>query len=336
MRIGRRSDRRASWTRRVGAVLAVGVLAALSPALHPQPVSAASGVDDYPSRLKNAPQDSLVDPWQFYNRECTSFVAWRLNSENQVAFNDYWQGQHWGNASNWKQAAVALKIPVDNHASRGAVAWWAAGSAGLVARPRRVGADRRRRRDHDRGVQLPPRRHVRHPHHLELELVVAERLHPHQGHPGPQHRVSDGLRYAAGRQEADLHPRHVERQGPHLQLPVAGQRQADRRRDEATLHAQGRPAGQAPAGTGHRDQVRCPRGQCALRGHRHRRQGRLRELRAADGRGEAPGRRAAGGRPRHVESEGHVRLPVAGRRRRRSTAPRRPPSPRPPTSWVMA
>ena len=114
----------------MGAVLAVGVLAALSPALHPQPVSAASGVDDYPSRLKNAPQDSLVDPWQFYNRECTSFVAWRLNSENQVAFNDYWQGQHWGNASNWKKAAVALKIPVDNHPSRGAVAWWAAGSAG--------------------------------------------------------------------------------------------------------------------------------------------------------------------------------------------------------------
>ena len=52
----------------------------------------------------------------------------------------------------------------------------------VVARPRRLGADRRRRRDHDRGVQLPPRRHVRHPHHLQLELDVAERLHPHQGH----------------------------------------------------------------------------------------------------------------------------------------------------------
>jgi surface antigen len=130
MRTGRRPDRRVSLTRRLGAALAVGVLMAMAPVLHPEPVSAASGVDDYPSRLKNAPQDSLVDPWQFYNRECTSFVAWRLNSENQVAFNDYWQGKHWGNASNWKNAALSLGIPVDNNPTRGAVAWWAAGSAG--------------------------------------------------------------------------------------------------------------------------------------------------------------------------------------------------------------
>ena len=130
MRIRRRSDRRASLTRRAGFVVLVGLLTAVSPVLHPEPVSAASGVDDYPSRLKNAPQDSLVDPWQFYNRECTSFVAWRLNSENQVAFNDYWQGQHWGNASNWKKAATALDIPVDDNPTRGAVAWWSAGSAG--------------------------------------------------------------------------------------------------------------------------------------------------------------------------------------------------------------
>lgn len=130
MRIRRRPDRRASLTRRVGVVLLLGLLAAVAPVLHPEQVSAASGVDDYPDRLKNAPQDSLVDPWQFYNRECTSFVAWRLNSENKVAFDDYWRGEHWGNASNWKNAANALKIPVDNNPTRGAVAWWAAGSAG--------------------------------------------------------------------------------------------------------------------------------------------------------------------------------------------------------------
>ncbi len=130
MRIRRGPDRRASLTRRAGFVVLIGLLTAVAPVLHPEPVSAASGVDDYPSRLKNAPQDSLVDPWQFYNRECTSFVAWRLNSENQVAFNDYWQGQHWGNAANWKKAAVALDIPVDDNPTRGAVAWWSAGSAG--------------------------------------------------------------------------------------------------------------------------------------------------------------------------------------------------------------
>jgi surface antigen len=86
MRPRRRSDRRVFLTRRIGIVLLLGLLTALSPMLHPERVSAASGVDDYPSRLKNAGQDSLVDPWQFYNRECTSWVAWRLNSENQVPF----------------------------------------------------------------------------------------------------------------------------------------------------------------------------------------------------------------------------------------------------------
>jgi len=117
-------------TRRAGAVVLIGLLTALVPVLHPEQVSAASGVDDYPARLRNAPQDSLVDPWRFYNRECTSFVAWRLNSENLVAFDDFWRGAHWGNASNWRAAARSLSIPVDDNPTRGAVAWWAAGSAG--------------------------------------------------------------------------------------------------------------------------------------------------------------------------------------------------------------
>jgi len=130
MRNRRRSERRVFLTRRIGIVLLVGLLATLVPMLHPERVSAASGVDDYPARLKAARLDALVDPWQFYSRECTSWVAWRLNSENQVAFNDYWQGVHWGNASNWKNAARALDIPVDNNPTRGAVAWWSAGSAG--------------------------------------------------------------------------------------------------------------------------------------------------------------------------------------------------------------
>jgi surface antigen len=130
MRINRRTHRRVSLTRLCVVALVAGVLAVTAPLLHPERVSAASGVDDYPSNLKNARQDSLVDPWQFYNRECTSFVAWRLNSENNVPFTDYFQGAHWGNASNWKNAAKSLRIPVDNNPTRGAVAWWAAGSAG--------------------------------------------------------------------------------------------------------------------------------------------------------------------------------------------------------------
>ncbi len=130
MRNTGRSFRRVSLTRRLGIAALVGALLAMSPVLHPQSVSAASGVDDYPSRLKTARQDSLVDPWLFYNRECTSWVAWRLNSENGVAFHNYWQNVHWGNASNWKSAAKSAGVPVDNNPTRGSVAWWAAGSAG--------------------------------------------------------------------------------------------------------------------------------------------------------------------------------------------------------------
>src|SRR6266542_3646046 len=38
--------------------------------------------DDYPGRWKNRPQDSVLDQWREYNRECTSFVAWALYSRN--------------------------------------------------------------------------------------------------------------------------------------------------------------------------------------------------------------------------------------------------------------
>ena len=87
-------------------------------------------VDDYPSRLKSAAQDSLVDPWNFYNRECTSFVAWRLNNDAGIAFHNWYQGHHWGDAAIWKRAALDSGVPVDGVAARGAIAWWAKGSPG--------------------------------------------------------------------------------------------------------------------------------------------------------------------------------------------------------------
>jgi surface antigen len=91
---------------------------------------AAIGVDDYPSYLKNAAQDSLVDPWNFYNRECTSFVAWRLNHNAGIAFHNWYKGHHWGDAAIWKQAALDSGVRVDGTPKVGAVAWWAKGSAG--------------------------------------------------------------------------------------------------------------------------------------------------------------------------------------------------------------
>src|SRR4051812_4295340 len=109
-------------------ILVVG-LVAFAP-LSPQTSLATVGSDDYPARLKSAAQDSLADPWLFYNRECTSFVAWRLNHDAGVDFSNYYGGVHWGDASNWRYAANQVGVPVDSSPVRGSVAWWAAGSPG--------------------------------------------------------------------------------------------------------------------------------------------------------------------------------------------------------------
>ncbi|MGH3472816.1 MAG: CHAP domain-containing protein [Nocardioidaceae bacterium] len=116
-------------TRFLAAVVVIAAAFATT-VIVPSASYATVGVDDYPSRLKNAAQDSLVDPWLFYNRECTSFVAWRLNHDAGVNFWNYYLGVHWGNASNWRQAASIAGVPVDPTATKGAVAWWRAGSPG--------------------------------------------------------------------------------------------------------------------------------------------------------------------------------------------------------------
>lgn len=116
------------------AVLAV-LLAVLATLLVMPRSQAAILGDDYPSSLNAKGKDQLVDPWRFYNRECTSFVAWRITSADQFpSFNDFWL-THWGNASNWKAAAStsavkAAGVTVDNTPTVGAVAWWSARSVG--------------------------------------------------------------------------------------------------------------------------------------------------------------------------------------------------------------
>ena|GEM_PF-3151971 len=83
--------------------------------------------DDYPQQYKDAPMDELVDDWSYFNRECTSFVAWRLNDQNGIDFNNRFMGASWGDAYEWKQAALASDITVDDVPARGAVAWTSAG-----------------------------------------------------------------------------------------------------------------------------------------------------------------------------------------------------------------
>ena len=124
------SVRRAALTGRASLTVGITLLLALAVLLVPAPVTATVGVDDYPSNLKSAAQDSRVDPWNFYNRECTSFVAWRLNHDVGIAFHNWYQGHHWGDAAIWRRAALDSGVPVDGVPARGAIAWWAQGSPG--------------------------------------------------------------------------------------------------------------------------------------------------------------------------------------------------------------
>jgi surface antigen len=88
-----------------------------------QVASAAVGVNDYPAALASAPMDSIVE-WGFPNRECTSFVAWRMNNDNKVSFSDGMNGGLWGNADQWWNNAIALGYLHNGTPAPGAIAWW--------------------------------------------------------------------------------------------------------------------------------------------------------------------------------------------------------------------
>jgi surface antigen len=126
---------RAVGTRLVMVVAAFAIAFTGLVAVPPPAAQAAVIGDNYPKYLGDAAQDALVDPWRFYNRECTSFVAWRLNSTNGVPFTNQYLGADlwWGNANTWGTSARAKGILVDNIPAVGSVAWSTAGKYGHVA-----------------------------------------------------------------------------------------------------------------------------------------------------------------------------------------------------------
>lgn len=90
--------------------------------------SAAVIGDDYPATLKHATPDSIVDSWTMYNRECVSFVAWRLHAHNQFEL-----PRGFGSALQWGPQAKAKGYRVDNTPSVGSVAWFGVGHVAWVA-----------------------------------------------------------------------------------------------------------------------------------------------------------------------------------------------------------
>lgn len=81
-------------------------------------------VDDYPQKYKNCNVEAYVaDEWNYFARQCTSFVAWRLNSRNGVAFHNRYGGAKFGNADSWGNAARSIGITVDMNPAPGSVFW---------------------------------------------------------------------------------------------------------------------------------------------------------------------------------------------------------------------
>lgn len=72
----------------------------------------------YPARWCEIPQDSVIDSWGMYNRECVSYTAFRVAASGR--YMPYWGGI--GNANQWDDNARAAGIPVDTSPRAGDVA----------------------------------------------------------------------------------------------------------------------------------------------------------------------------------------------------------------------
>lgn len=102
--------------------------AAANRSLGGRAVAGDPGHGGYPAYLDNAPQDSLVDPWGMYNRECVSYTAWKVYQT--YGHMPYWGGH--GNANQWPASARADGIPTGSTPKVGSVAVSMAGYYGHV------------------------------------------------------------------------------------------------------------------------------------------------------------------------------------------------------------
>lgn len=93
-----------SRRRLLGGALAGTVLASLDAGGLLRPLAAAAGTDTYP--YPNGDPASS-DPWGFTVRQCTSYVAWKIN-ETGTAFSNRMNGGYFGNAKNWDDNAARL------------------------------------------------------------------------------------------------------------------------------------------------------------------------------------------------------------------------------------
>ena len=89
--------------------------------------SGGSGCGGYPAIWCNSPQDTLIDSWGVFNRECVSYAAWAA-SARFGHYVPYWGGR--GNANQWPGNARAAGIAVDGNPNVGDVAIYMGGYYG--------------------------------------------------------------------------------------------------------------------------------------------------------------------------------------------------------------
>ena len=73
----------------------------------------------------------VADKWNFYQCDCTSYVADRLNKAG-IDFNNSYKKVAWGYAANWKSAAKKAGLSVNGTPRKGAVAWFSYGHVAYV------------------------------------------------------------------------------------------------------------------------------------------------------------------------------------------------------------
>lgn len=118
--------------------------------LTPLSVKVSAYSDDYPFRQSNM---SSADPWGFFYRNCTSFVAWRMNRDKGITnpyatqyFFNTMRGPNgevgkFGNAHNWDNNARAIGFIVDTVPSVGDIAVYDSNGQNHVAYVEHVNAD---------------------------------------------------------------------------------------------------------------------------------------------------------------------------------------------------
>jgi surface antigen len=86
----------------------------------------------YPGNWCNISQDSVIDSWGMYNRECVSYAAFKVHVDFLAGRGSHdmpWWGG-FGNANQWDENARAAGIPVDTNPTPGSIAISNAGAYG--------------------------------------------------------------------------------------------------------------------------------------------------------------------------------------------------------------